>query len=92
MKKSRSINKILLSAHKMKYAKNTKFGQDATYRSTTMTPAQQKEHYMKIPRTLLSYNYVTDVHLPARAYGTSSLPPVQHFGRKNINSRLVREI
>ena len=59
MKKSRSINKILLSAHKMKYAKNTKFGQDATYRSTTMTP------------------------LPARAYGTSSLPPVQHFGRKN---------
>ena len=85
MKKSRSINKILLSAHKMKYSKkSSKFGQikqDATYRSTVMTPTQQKAHYMKTPKSLLSYNFVDGVYLPQRAFSTSSLSPM-NYGRK----------
>ena len=82
MKKSRSINKILLSAHKMKYSKKTKFGQDATYRSTVMTPAQQKAHYLKTPKSLLSYNFVDGVYLPQRAYGTSSLPLMNYSSNR----------
>lgn len=82
MKKSRSINKILLSAHKIKYSKKTRFGQDATYRSTVMTPAQQKAHYLKTPKSLLSYNFVDGVYLPNRAYGTSSLPAM-NYGKRS---------
>ena len=85
MKKSRSINKILLSAHKMKYSKkSSKFGQvkqDATYRSTAQTPGQREAHYMKIPTSLLSYNSVGNVNYPPRAFTTSSLPSM-NYGRK----------
>ena len=82
MKKSRSINKILLSAHKMKYSKRTRFGQDATYRSTVMTPAQREAHYMKIPKSFLEFNNVGNIRIPNLAYGTSSLPAM-NYGRRN---------
>lgn len=87
IKKSRSINKILLCAHKMKYSKkSSRFGQtgqqDLIYRSTTMTPAQREAHYMKIPKSFLSFNHVDNIRIPNLAYGTSSLPAM-NYGKRN---------
>lgn len=78
MKKSRSINKILLSAHKMKHNKRTKFGNpalpDLTSKSLGQTTKHQRAHYMSTPKSLLSYNFVAPVYPSSRSYGTSSLP------------------
>ena len=86
MKKSRSINKILLSAHKMKYSKkSSRFGQtehnNLINRSITQTASEREDHYMKIPKSFLTYNYVDNIKIPNRAYGTSSLP-VMNYGRR----------
>lgn len=85
MKKSRSINKILLSAHKMKYSKKTRFGQtehnNFINRSITQSDSEREDHYLKTPKSLLSYNYVDNIRIPNIAYGTSSLP-VMNYGRR----------
>jgi len=87
MKKSRSINKILMSVSKMK--KRTRFGSPMANTPRFDTPLElqlgqtyehQREHYMNTPTSFLSHNMPPNFKYSVGSLGNSSLPPY-----KNIN-------
>lgn len=88
MKKSRSINKILMSVSKMK--KRSRFGSPMPNTPRFATPLElqlgqtydyQKKHYMKTPTSFLSHNMPPNFKYAVSSLGKSSLPSY-----KNINA------
>jgi hypothetical protein len=88
MKKSRSINKILMSVSKMK--KRTRFGSPMPNTPRFATPLElqlgqtyehQKKHYMNTPTSFLSHNMPPNFKYAVGSLGKSSLPSY-----RNINA------